>query len=84
MLPSMMFKIMCLCLCGLCQCGLHAVLWWLICMLVPLLAAETRRQYRWIFIPISISLWNDLGDPVFDGVGLEGFKSRENVIFYRT
>ena len=24
------------------------------------------------------SLWNDLSDPVFDGVGLVGFKSRAN------
>ena len=26
-------------------------------------------------LPLSVSLWNDLSDPVFDGVGLEGFKS---------
>ena len=35
-------------------------------------------QYRRTFILISVSLWNDLVDPVFDGVGLEGFKSRSN------
>ena len=35
-------------------------------------------QYRKTFIPISVSLCNDLGDPVFDGVGLAGFKSRAN------
>ena len=35
-------------------------------------------QYRRTFIPLSVSLWNDLGDPVFDGVGLTGFKSRAN------
>ena len=35
-------------------------------------------QYRWTFIPLSVSLWNDLGDPVFDSVGLAGFKSRAN------
>ena len=29
-------------------------------------------------MPLSLSLWNDLSDPVFDGVGLEGFKSRAN------
>ena len=23
-------------------------------------------------MPLSVSLWNDLGDPVFDGVGLAG------------
>ena len=27
---------------------------------------------------LSVSLWNDLSDPVFDGVGLAGFKSRAN------
>ena len=35
-------------------------------------------QYRRIFVPLSVSLWNDLSDPVFDGVGLAGFKSRAN------
>ena len=30
------------------------------------------------FIPLSVSLWNDLVDPVFVGVGLAGFKSRSN------
>ena len=34
--------------------------------------------YRRTFVPISVSLWNDLADPVFDGVGLAGFKSRAN------
>ena len=33
-------------------------------------------QYRRTFISMSVSLWNNLGDPVFDGVGLAGFKSR--------
>ena len=32
-------------------------------------------QHRRTFIPLSVSLWNDLVDPVFDGVGLAGFKS---------
>ena len=35
-------------------------------------------QYRRSFVPISVSLRNDLSDPVFDGVGLAGFKSRAN------
>ena len=35
-------------------------------------------QYRRTFIPLSVSLWNDLSDPVFGGVGLAGFKSRAN------
>ena len=30
------------------------------------------------FISLSVSLCNDLVDPVFDGVGLAGFKSRSN------
>ena len=37
-------------------------------------------QYRRTFIPMSVSLWNDLGDPVFDDVGLAGFKSRGQII----
>ena len=32
-------------------------------------------QYRRTFIPLSVSLWNDLADPLFDGVGLAGYKS---------
>ena len=35
-------------------------------------------QYRRTFVPLSVSLWNDLSDPVFDGVGLAGFKCRAN------
>ena len=35
-------------------------------------------QYSNTFIPFSVSLWNDLANPVFDGVGLGGFKSRAN------
>ena len=35
-------------------------------------------QYRRTFIPLSVSLWNDVGNPVFDGVGLSVFKSRAN------
>ena len=27
-------------------------------------------QYRRTFILLSVSLWNDLSDPVFEGVGL--------------
>ena len=30
------------------------------------------------FLALSVSLWNDLGNPVFDGVVLAGFKSRAN------
>ena len=35
-------------------------------------------QYSRIFIPFSVSLWNDFRDPMLDGVGLVGFKSRTN------
>ena len=35
-------------------------------------------QYSSTFIPQSVSLWNDLANPVFDSVGLAGFKSRAN------
>ena len=35
-------------------------------------------QYRRTFILLSVSLWNNLVDPVFDGVGLVGSKSRAN------
>ena len=35
-------------------------------------------QYRRSFVPPSVSIWNDLSDPVFDGVRLAGFKSRAN------
>ena len=34
--------------------------------------------YRRTSVPRSVSLWNDLSDSVFDGVGLAGFKSRAN------
>ena len=35
-------------------------------------------EYRMTFVPLSVSVWNDRADPVFDGVGLAGFKSRTN------
>ena len=37
-------------------------------------------QFSRTFIPLSVSLWNDLANPVFDGggVGLTGFKGRAN------
>ena len=35
-------------------------------------------QYSRTFVPLSVSLWNDLSDPAIDGVGLAGFKSRAN------
>ena len=35
-------------------------------------------QYSRTFILFLVSLWNNLANPVFDGVGLAGFKSRDN------
>ena len=33
-------------------------------------------QYLRSFVPLSVSLWNDLSDPVFDGMGLAWRVSR--------
>ena len=41
-----------------------------------------KSQCRRTFILWSVSLWNDLIDPVFDGVGLAGFKSRADVFLF--
>ena len=35
-------------------------------------------QYSRTLLPLSVSLWNDLSDFVFDGVGLAGFKTSSN------
>ena len=35
-------------------------------------------QYRRSFVPLSVSLWNVLADPEFNGVGLAGFNRRVN------
>ena len=39
-------------------------------------------QYSRTFFPFSVSLWNVLANPVFDGVGLAGFKSRANASLF--
>ena len=39
-------------------------------------------QYNKTFIPLSVSPWNDLSYPVFDGVGLMGFNSRVNACLF--
>ena len=57
----------------MCQCGLHAVLWSHISTLMRRLAAEPCSTAGLLFL--SVSLWNDLANPLFDGVGLVGFKS---------
>ena len=53
------------------QCGLHAVLWSHIGIRMP--PSCRISQYLRTFIPISVSLWNDFPDPVFDGVGTNAF-----------
>ena len=37
-----------------------------------------RYTYAFLFLSQCVSLWNDLADPMFDGVGLAGFKSNAN------
>ena len=39
----------------------------------------STSQYRKTLISLSVSMWNDLADPVFDGVGLACFKSSAKV-----
>ena len=39
-------------------------------------SACRTSQYFKTFIPLLVSMWNDLGDTAFNGVGLAGFKSR--------
>ena len=54
---------------------------------MPLLAADHRsknvKDCR-TFIPLSVSLWNDLAENFFDSVGLTGFKSMINQFFSST
>ena len=50
------------------------VLWPHIDILMLLLAAELRSTAG-LFIRLSVSLWNNLADPAFDGVGLAGFRA---------
>ena len=38
-------------------------------------------QYRKTVVPLLVFLWNDLADPLFDGVGMAGFKSKANAFF---
>ena len=43
--------------------------------------ASSLQNFAVTFIPISVSLWNDLADHVVDGVGLAGFKIVANFFF---
>ena len=45
------------------------------------LPRSRTSQYRRTIIPLSVSLWNDLANPAFDGAGLAGFNSRAQCIF---
>ena len=57
------------------QCVLHAVPWSHIGILMRRLAAEPRSTAG---LCSSLCVWDNIADPVFDGVGLAGFKSRAN------
>ena len=48
-------------------CELHVVLWSHMSILICLLAEEPF-SISWPLFPLSVSLWNDLADPVFNGV----------------
>ena len=39
-------------------------------------------QYRITLIALLVSLWSDLADPAFDGVGLAGFKRSDNAFLF--
>ena len=62
------------------QCGLHVVFWSHVGILICASSLQTSQYHR-TFIPLPVSLWNKLADPVFDGVGLTGFKSRATAFF---
>ena len=47
-------------------------------ILIRLLSAGPRSTTTPLIIPLSVSLRNDLADPVVNGVGLAGFTSRAN------
>ena len=36
--------------------------------------------YCWTIVPLSVSQWNDLNNPAFDGAGLADNKSRSNAL----
>ena len=43
-------------------------------------APPRRSSSQDFYSFVGISLWNDLGNPVFDGIGLASFKSRANAV----
>ena len=51
-------------------------------LIMRLLAARTSLYRMTLNLLLSmVSLWNGLTDPVFDGVGLPGFKGRADAVF---
>ena len=65
----------------MCQCRLHEVLWLHIGILMGHLTAEPRSTAGLLF-PSHTPLWNDLAGPIFNYVGLVGFKSRGTVFYW--
>ena len=63
---------------SMCQCGLHALPWSHIGILIRRLFCCGTWSTAELLFPYQYLQWNDLADPVFDGVGLAGFKSRAN------
>ena len=57
-----------------------SVLWSHIGILIRFIASEPQSTTGVLFYR-TVSLWNDLACPVFDGVGLAGFKSSYNAFF---
>ena len=47
-----------------------------------LLVAEPRMQVPEDLYALAVSLLNDLSGPVFDGVGLAGFKNSANAFYW--
>ena len=64
----------------MCQCGFHVVLWSHIGAYSPP-CCRTSHYGITFFIPISVPLWNDHADPVFDGVGMAGLRAGK-ILFY--
>ena len=60
------------------RCGLHAMLWLHIGLYLRSASLLDLTVSQYFYFP-PMSLWNDLADPIFDSVGLAGFKSWGNV-----
>ena len=63
----------------MCQCELHAVPWAHIGISMRMQPRCTTLQYHRTFVSLSVSFWNALADPEFNGLGLADFKSRANI-----